>query len=908
MPPGQPQLLPASLALSPQGHVYLEAHPPEGSVVDACVLETLRSAFERGPGAGLLRLGAMELRAPLPPTLAYWRDFSRQFLTRLCGLIGSGEQVHIDRVPPSPGLLESLAAGAPPMTGVEYLSPDALDAIWIDLSRTLLREATERGAGIQDYLVTLDPAWRLVGRVCLHLAELRDNAATPFAFLATYVRRVSHGGRAQHVRLGTAVQQATTARDRTSLLALLAPLERAAEESPCIKRLVESGDIYQTLAWTPRDAYEFLKAIPVLEASGVTVRVPDWWKGDHQRGLQVQVSIGGSEPSRFGRDALLDFSMRLALDGETLLEAEWDAMRRGTDGLAFVRGRWVEIDREKLEQVLAHWQGVQHAAANGQLSFGEGLRLLAGAPLGSDAAARAPDAVADWSRVDAGPWLREQLQALRSPDALRALELRNGFTATLRPYQSAGAHWLALLHGLGLGGCLADDMGLGKTVQMLALWSMLRARRPDAKHLLVVPASLLGNWQSESTRFAPSLRLFVAHPSVTPRDELAHRSASSLVDVDIVVTTYGYLHRLPWLSDIAWETIVLDEAQAIKNPGTKQARAAKALTARSRFALTGTPIENRLGDLWSLFDFLCPGLLGTAKAFSTFVKRLQQGGSAAYGPLRTLVQPYVLRRLKTDKRVIADLPDKTELRAFCSLTKAQAVLYQSSVDELAHRLDTLDGIERRGVILAFLMRFKQICNHPSQWLGDGAYEPVASGKFARLRELCETIAARQEKVLIFTQFREMTGPLSDFLAGVFERPGLVLHGGTSPRKRTAMVDAFQREDGPPFFVISLKAGGTGLNLTAASHVVHFDRWWNPAVENQATDRAYRIGQHRNVLVHKFVCRGTVEERIDALIASKVALSRDVLEGGGEAILTELGDEELISLVTLDLKRAVDEGT
>lgn len=335
----------------------------------------------------------------------------------------------------------------------------------------------------------------------------------------------------------------------------------------------------------------------------------------------------------------------------------------------------------------------------------------------------------------------------------------------------------------------------------------------------------------------------------------------------------------------------------------------KSLRARSRFALTGTPIENRIGDLWSLFDFIRPNLLGSARAFSSFVKGLQGGGGgAAYGPLRALVQPYILRRLKSDKRVIADLPDKTEVRAFCSLTKKQAALYQSSVDALARKLGKVDGIERRGAILAFLIRFKQICNHPSHWLGDGAFDPAESGKFTRLRELCETIATRQEKVLVFTQFREITGPLSDFLGDAFGRPGLVLHGGTPTRRRAAMVDAFQQEDGPPFFVLSLKAGGTGLNLTAASHVVHFDRWWNPAVENQATDRAYRIGQHRNVMVHKFVCRGTVEERIDALIESKIALSRDVLEAAGEALLTELGDEELISLVTLDINTAVQEKT
>jgi non-specific serine/threonine protein kinase len=319
--------------------------------------------------------------------------------------------------------------------------------------------------------------------------------------------------------------------------------------------------------------------------------------------------------------------------------------------------------------------------------------------------------------------------------------------------------------------------------------------------------------------------------------------------------------------------------------------------------LTGTPVENRLSDLWSLFDFLCPGLLGTQTKFKNFVKLLNAREHHRYAPLRQLVQPYILRRLKTDKRVISDLPDKTELRAFCGLTKRQAALYAKMVDEMANALRKPDGMQRRGLVLAYLMRFKQLCNHPSQLLGDGSFRPDESGKFARLAEICEEIASRQEKALVFTQFREMTEPLADFLAEVFGRAGLVLHGTTAVKRRKNLVDRFQRDDGPPFFVLSLKAGGTGLNLTQASHVVHFDRWWNPAVENQATDRAFRIGQHRNVLVHKFVCRGTIEERIDTLIAEKTQLAADILEGGAETLLTEMSDAELIQLVALDVDRA-----
>lgn len=376
----------------------------------------------------------------------------------------------------------------------------------------------------------------------------------------------------------------------------------------------------------------------------------------------------------------------------------------------------------------------------------------------------------------------------------------------------------------------------------------------------------------------------------------------SLLDNDALNRcSYGTLLRLPVLKDFDWRLVVIDEAQAIKNPGAKQTRQVKLLKADTRIALTGTPVENRLSDLWSIFDFTHPGLLGSDKVFTSFAKRLAQ--AEHFSPLRRLVQPYILRRLKTDKRVIDDLPDKTELKAWCHLSPAQAALYQRAVEDMEAALEDVEGIERRGVVLSFLMRFKQICNHPSQWLGDGAWDAVDSGKFARLRELVEVIAARQEKVLVFTQFRETTEPLSAFLGTIFGREGLLLHGGTPVSKRRELVKRFQEDELTPFFVLSLKAGGAGLNLTAASHVIHFDRWWNPAVENQATDRAFRIGQKKNVLVHKFICRGTVEDRIDQLIESKQQLVKDVLEGGAELLLTEMSDRDLLNLVRLDIHTA-----
>ena len=567
--------------------------------------------------------------------------------------------------------------------------------------------------------------------------------------------------------------------------------------------------------------------------------------------------------------------MTVALGNEKLTAGEVRQILASSGGLVRLRGQWVELDRERLREVLAHWERVRRETEQGGLSFLEGMRLLAGAGR-SDAEATALAAAEGWSRVEAGAWLARTLEGLRGPDGLAAADPGADLRGTLRPYQKTGVAWLAFASSLRLGVCLADDMGLGKTIQVLALLLLRkrRARGGEPPHLLVAPASLLANWQAEIERFAPSLTTLLAHPSAMPSRELADLAGGDLDGTDLVITTYGTLARVEALHAREWSLVVLDEAQAIKNPGARQTQAVKALKAQARIALTGTPVENRLGDLWSIYDFLDPGLLGSAREFSAFVKRLAERRDESYAPLRRLIQPYLLRRLKSDRAIVADLPDKAEVKAFCLLSGRQAALYQQAIDELERAIGGLgQGIERRGLVLAYLMRLKQICNHPAHWLGEGAWDEAGSGKLARLREIVEPVAARQEKLLVFSQFREATEPLAAFLADLFGRPGLVLHGSTPVRARGGLVKRFQEDAAVPFFVLSVKAGGSGLNLTAAAHVVHFDRWWNPAVEDQATDRAYRIGQHRNVLVHKLVCRGTVEERIDRLIEDKQALAR-----------------------------------
>ncbi len=860
-------------------------------------------AFESSSAEGLFALAAHRLDETLAPSFTYWREFAARYLSELCqSPENTGTQIAAIPAPESVELA-SMLLNAPPMQGFEYVSSDSLNDLWRDLDAWARAEVASSGKGLSDFLQERAPLWRTVGRVCFHLAENRRDPDYPFAFLATYAPSVTGGGRVQYQPLSKALEQYAGAKNKNTLIKLLSPIQLASEASSLVRELVDTGDIYHPLAWTPKQAHRFLQDVPLLEQSRILVRVPDWWKKRPRP--SVGVTIGDKRQHKLDVHGMLDFKVQLALGDQQLSQAEWRKLVAGEEGLVLLRGQWVEVDRKKLTEALDHWKRLESQVGDG-LSFIDGMRLLAGASMDLSEAPPEGAAEYEWSYVNSGKWLKSVLADLRSPENLRCTRPNAALKATLREYQETGVNWLYFLSNLGLGACLADDMGLGKTIQVLALLLMLKRQKNGSKpSLLVLPASLLANWKTELDRFAPSLRVCFVHPSQTSKDELAEIIAApdrALKKIDVVLTTYGMLTRQAWLLDIGWRLAVLDEAQAIKNPAARQTKAVKRLNAESRIALTGTPVENRLSDLWSLFDFLSPGLLGSQQTFKKFVKSLEKREHDRYAPLRRLVGPYILRRLKSDKRVIADLPEKTEVRAYCGLSKKQVVLYAKLVEELAEALDGQDGIKRRGLVLAYLMRFKQVCNHSSQLLGDGKFDLNDSGKFRRLVELCEEIAARQEKTLVFTQFREMTEPLSHLLSQVFGRAGLVLHGGTRVAQRQKLVDQFQRHDGPPFFVLSLKAGGTGLNLTAASHVIHFDRWWNPAVENQATDRAYRIGQNRNVLVHKFVCQGTIEEKIDALIEEKTQLAADLLEGGAEKMLTEMTNVELIRLVSLDVER------
>ena len=892
----------ASLSLTPSGLLHIAYHLDRESTHADVYQSSIIQAFLQSQEQGLLQLLSAKITDNWSLASKYWRHFIAQYVEQLCHHIMNTSQSIGVISPPTDAILHDWLLKMPPMPGGEYATVETLASIWVSFDGWCREQIIADSEGVAGFIKHHLPEWQQVGRVCFHLAENKQEPEYPFAFIATYAAHLTNSRDVQHKPLRHALQEYAGEANKVALYHVLKPIHEAANHCEWVREVLDSHDIYHPMAWTPAEAYQMLQSIPQLEAAGIVVKCPNWWK--KRLKPRVQVNIGGKKNAFLSAESLLDFNVTLSLDGEPLTAEELDAIYQSETGLMMLRGQYVEIDQEKLSQALAHWQRIQNKAGDG-LSFIEGMRLLAGVgrELTDDSFS---ETLHEWSSIEAHHELRMVLEKIRHPETIQSKQLGSELKAVLRPYQAIGVNWLDLLTELGLGACLADDMGLGKTIQVIALLLLQKKKKLSKPSLLVLPASLLGNWKSEIERFAPSLNTLFFHPSELNRTDfegIAENLESSTWDV--VLTTYGMLSRQAWLTEMSWHLVILDEAQAIKNPTSEQTKLTKTLKGHAKIALTGTPIENRLGDLWSLYDFICPGLLGTSTRFKQFIKSIESNENASYAPLRQLVQPYLLRRLKTDKSIIQDLPDKTEMKAWCSLTKEQLKLYTQTVHEMTRALESTESdIQRKGLVLSFLTRFKQICNHPGQLLGDKDYHENRSGKFARLAYLYDEIITRQEKVLIFTQYREMTLPIAAFLEQRFGTAGLILHGGTPIAKRKQLVEQFQDEQGPPFFVLSLKAGGTGLNLTAASHVIHFDRWWNPAVENQATDRAFRIGQKRNVLVHKMLCKGTIEEKIDQLIAEKVSLASDILQVSGEALLTEMNDKQLLDLVRLDIEHQI----
>ena len=642
-------------------------------------------------------------------------------------------------------------------------------------------------------------------------------------------------------------------------------------------------------------AYQFLtRESMALEEAGYGIILPAWWT---RRGTRTKPTIRANvkTPQMQGGGGVslattLELNLEVALGDQVMTARELEALAQLKTPLVRLRGQWVELNASEIRAALDFWN------RKGETTLKDVIRLAVGAgetPGGFDV-----DGVA------ASGWVEDLLGQLTGRAEFQEMEAPDGFCGTLRPYQQRGYSWLAFLRRWGLGACLADDMGLGKTIQTLAAIQQDRSEGVEEPTLLVCPTSVLNNWRKEAARFTPDLPLMMHHGPGRKRGTAFVEAARQHA---IVVASYGVLARdVGFMAEVPWRGIVLDEAQNIKNPATRQARAARSLGADYRVALTGTPVENHVGDLWSVMQFLNPGLLGTEGEFKRnyFIPIQAERDEGAAQRLQRATGPFILRRLKTDRAVITDLPEKMETREFCPLTREQATLYEAVLREAEQALEEAEGIGRRGAILGTLTKLKQVCNHPRQLLGDNSAIAGRSGKLARLQDMLEEIIAVGDRALIFSQFAEMGGILQRHIQDTFGKEALFLHGGVSRRQRDRMVERFQDDkNGPRVFILSLRAGGTGLNLTAANHVFHYDRWWNPAVENQATDRAFRIGQTNNVQVHKFMCAGTLEERIDLMIEAKQATAERVV-GAGEGWLTELSNEELRDVLSLSSEAAV----
>ena len=651
---------------------------------------------------------------------------------------------------------------------------------------------------------------------------------------------------------------------------------------------------------TPLQAYEFLKSIaPRFEDSGLGVVLPpslanrEGWA--NRLGLKISAQTL-QQQGNLGLQSLLNSQWKLAIGGQTLSKAEFDRLVALNSPLVEINGEWVELRSQDIKAAQAFFEANKDKLA---VSLEDALRLSTG---DTQVIEKLPVVSFEASGV-----IHELMATLTNNQAIAPLPTPASFQGQLRPYQARGVAWLSFLERWGLGACLADDMGLGKTPQLIAFLLYLQEQGSlEQPTLVVCPTSVLGNWEREVKKFGPILKVLMHHGDKRSKGKAF---TSAVKSHDLVITSYALIQRdLKELQSVSWQGVVVDEAQNIKNSEAKQSQAIRQLESSFRIALTGTPVENRLQELWAILDFLNPGYLGSRQFFQRrFAMPIEKYGDvASLQTLRSLVQPFILRRLKTDREIIQDLPEKQEMTVFCGLSAQQAALYQRVVEESLAEIESAEGLQRRGMILALLVKLKQICNHPAQYLKEntlGTQHP--SGKLQRLEEMLEVALSEGDRALIFTQFAEWGKLLKPYLEKQLGREMLFLYGSTSKKQREEMIDRFQHDpQGPPIMILSLKAGGVGLNLTRANHVFHFDRWWNPAVENQATDRVFRIGQTRNVQVHKFVCTGTLEEKIHEMIESKKALAEQVV-GAGEQWLTELDTNQLRSLLLLDRTAVID---
>ena len=820
-------------------------------------------SFENGKYSTLYNLAFQEPGEWFSPSLGYLHKVASKMVsvlvkTRDIEALRENVELECDET-----VISDLAAQVPFIRNSEYVNSDWVWRIWSHLLLEYKFEIMGFEGGTQEYFNSKNDDLHIPGRIFFHLVE--DRKTEGFAFVASY-SSISNG-KIHHHPLAHALKEFKGKQEK--LIELLTYLEKVADKSDFISTLMVNGELFHPLAFSPDEAYTFLTEVPVYEECGIICRIPKWWNRNKKQ-ISMEMVIETGKPSLFNAESLLSLRPVARMDGEELTPEEINAIIEAGRGLVRIKGKWVAADGNTLRKSLEMMKDLEGTS----LTAMEALNMTSGIKDADDMPVK----------VVAGDFLKNMFARMREAD-FKDVELPESFKGRLRPYQQRGYNWMCQLRDLGFGACLADDMGLGKTIQVIAHLEHVRDVE-GGHHLLVVPASLMGNWSREIGKFAPEMPF-----------NILHGAKSELKDTFLTITTYGMVRTRKELSKMEWDSVILDESQAIKNPSTAQSKSIRELKGRFRLAMTGTPVENGLADMWSLFDFTNRGLLGTFSDFKDFGKRIV-GDPDGYRRLREITSPFILRRLKTDKRIIDDLPEKSEIDILATLSKKQKILYEDYMEQFKTALEMVEPQSRRGLVLGAITKFKQICNHPDQFMGMDTFAETDSGKFEQLRVICENIRDSGERVLVFTQYREMTRPLEEFLEGVFGIRGFVLHGQTSLKDRNDMVRRFNDcDEYIPFMVLSLKAGGVGLNLTAANHVVHFDRWWNPAVENQATDRAFRIGQTRNVMVYRLICHGTIEERIAESIENKKELA-DMVVGTGENWITEMSDEELIDMFRL----------
>nr|WP_207640419.1 DEAD/DEAH box helicase [[Eubacterium] cellulosolvens] len=845
-------------------NVLITEYGYEADVVNELVLskdqKALFDLFQKDRRRFLYELAFTDI-IKASASLEFLKYLSGRFLHRVI----ESEGINFSEItvePIKPYEIDELLPYVPFIAGKEYVTDQ-----WIKKQSEIfyeyyVKEATAFAGTQREFLVEKGINITIPSRIYFHLVENKEKDKYPFAFLASYT--ASRGGRIVHFPLKNAIEEFRSNKDE--LNRLIAGITLASKESVFAARYVESGDIYFPIKMGEKEAYAFLKEVPIFEKCGIVCRIPKWYTE-----TKSTVLVDFSEKELFTlrylcKNRINRFTPKLIYHGVELTVDEARRFLQRNEGLEIIKGRWIENNHKDLEQLLKEYEDL---AADGTTLL-EILKTKAG--IGKVPGNTIPNV--EFSRND---WLDFLLS--RAYEEVTGDFAKNRLDSILRPYQKDAFSWLWGMARLGFGACLADDMGLGKTIEVLSFLSKFKDENPEGHVLIIVPATLIANWKSEVDKFTPDIDVFVLRGNNAP--------GSDEYGGFITIATYQTATRSEYISQVKWDVVILDEAQAIKNYYTSQARKVKSLESDIRIAMTGTPIENNVLELWSIFDFLNPGLLGSREEFKTMY--MQEN---AHRRIKSLIQPFVLRRVKTDKNIISDLPQKNEIDVSINLTKEQIVLYRKAVEDMnAAIAKTKSKQEEQIIVLSSVMKLKQICNHPSQYYGREDYEPEVSGKFIALRDICETIYDKREKVLVFTQFKEIIPALDELLKAVFKKKGATIDGDTSMKRREEYVNAFQ--DGEyPYMILSLKTAGVGLNLTAATNVIHFDRWWNPAVENQATDRTYRIGQKHNVNVFKFISANTIEEVIDCMLKDKQSVADMYVNDIDTNVLLKLSPDEL----------------